>query len=329
MKEDLFGHIVKKFLEGNATSREKRMLWTWLKEDPAHKESFYYHLSKWEYERPQYLPEMDVKIDAYEKFLNGQEPVKRKGDEQRLVNEPLDCRQLRYTWWWAASVIVFLSVSFYLLDDLIFYKTYTSEKGMLRSVSLEDGSTVILNANSSVKVPRNFTDRKSREVWITGEAFFEVSKKKKLKFIVHTDHLDVKVLGTKFNVSNRHGKTEVMLAEGKVQLIAKDQRPLTMKPGEQVSISDAQRGFQKHIVDPEKYSEWRRNKLVFKNTPLAEVAQIIHDYYDVDIIIDDTVLATRLFTGTLPNNDLEVILLALSTAYKIEIEHQEDRIILK
>jgi transmembrane sensor len=329
MKEDLFEHIVTKFLEGNATSHEKRMLWNWLKEDPDRKESFYYHLSKWEHEHPQYLPEMQVKIDAYEKFLNGEKTIGRKSYEPRFDDEPHNFSRLNYNWWWAASVIVLLSVSFYLLNDYIFYNTYASQKGMIRSVILEDGSEVTLNANSSVKVPRNFASAQNREVWIKGEAFFEVRKKKGLKFIVHTDHLDVEVLGTKFNVSNRHGKTEVMLAEGKVKLVGKDQQALTMKPGEQVSVSDKQRNFQKHIVSPEKYMGWRQNKFIFENTSLQEVAQIIHNYYGVDVIIGDPALARRQFTGTLPNNDLDVILLALTTAYKIEIEHQEDRIILK
>lgn len=201
---------------------------------------------------------------------------------------------------------------------------------MIRSVTLEDGSTVTLNANSSIKVLRNFMEHESREVWIKGEAFFEVTRKSDLmKFIVHTNNFDVEVLGTKFNINNRRCKSEVMLAEGKVKLLARDKAPLFMKPGEQVSVSNQSGDFEKQIAKPERYEAWRNNMLVFENTPLSEVAKTIQDYYGVNIIVDDSLLATRQFTGSLPNNDLDVILLALRTSYKIEIEHNEDRIILK
>jgi ferric-dicitrate binding protein FerR (iron transport regulator) len=64
-------------------------------------------------------------------------------------------------------------------------------------------------------------------------------------------------------------------------------------------------------------------------SPLSEVTDIIDDYYDVEMIIADSLLGTRQFTGSLPNNDLDLILLALSTSYRIEIERRGDRIILR
>lgn len=330
MKENLFEDIITKFLEGDATAHEKRMLLNWLKEDPHREEIFYFHVSKRENEGPQYLPEMESKIEAYEKFLKGEKRISEVGFNKYRNDEPVHSRSLNHSWWWAASVILLLSASFYIMNESFFYKTYTAQNGMIRSVTLQDGSKVTLNANSSIRVPRDFVGHESREVWIKGEAFFEVTRKSnQIKFIVHTDNVDVEVLGTKFNINNRRGKTEVMLSEGKVKLVAKNRKPLIMKPGEQVSISDKQNHFQKQVVKSEKYEAWRNNRLVFENAPLSEVAQIIHDYYGIKVSVSDSLLAARQFTGTLPNNDLDVILLALSTAYKIEIEHKGDRIILK
>lgn len=328
MKGDLFENIITKFLEGNATPHEKRMLSNWLKEDPHREEIFYFQLSKRENEGPQYLPETDSKIEAYEKFLIGEKRISEVGFN-KYHNDPVHSRSINGSWWWAAAVTLLLSASFYFLNDSFFYKTYTAQNGMIRSLTLPDGSKVTLNANSSIKVPRDFVGHESREVWIKGEAFFEVTRKSNLmKFIVHTDNVDVEVLGTKFNINNRHGKTEVMLAEGKVVLVAKDQKTLIMKPGEQVSILGEQGHFQKLVVKPERYKAGQYNKLVFENTPLAEVAEIIQDYYGIKMIITDSVLAKRQFTGTLPNNDLDVILQALSASYRLEIDHKEDHIIL-
>lgn len=328
MKEDLFSEIIKKFLEGDATAHEKRMLSNWLKEDPRREEIFYHHLSMREIENPQHFPDVSSKTQTYEKFLQGEIPMPTVVFPKYGTIEDT-ARTMNYRWWLAASIILFISAGFYFFQDEFLYKTYSAEKGMIKAVTLEDGSTVTLNANSSIKVLRDFMQHENREVWIKGEAFFEVTKKRDLmKFIVHTNNFDVEVLGTKFNINNRRCKSEVMLAEGKVKLVAKDKEPLIMKPGEQVSVSYQKGEFEKQIAEPEKYEAWRNNMLVFDNTPLSEVAQIIQDYYGVTIILNDSLLSTRQFTGTLPNNDLNIILLALKTSYGINVEQKGSRIFL-
>lgn len=326
MKGDLFNDIILKFLKGDATPHEKSMLAAWMKADPAREEIFYDHLSRQESASPQYLPDVNSKLASYEAFLNGE---RRMAVPVPVETKPARCGSTHYVRL-AASLIVLVSASLYFFSDVFFYRTYTAEHGRISFVTLPDGSTVTLNANSSIKVFRDFMDHGSREVWIRGEGFFEVTRKPDgMKFIVHTDHFDVEVLGTKFNVNNRRGKTEVMLAEGKVKLVAKDRKPLIMKPGDQVSLSDTEDHYKKRVVEPEKFEAWRDNKLTFEDTPLSEVADIIEDYYGVQITIADDVLAARQFTGTLPNNDLEVILMALKTAYPVTIERSNDRILIK
>jgi len=330
MREDLFKAIITKFLKGDATPHEKGMLASWLKEDPAREEIFYHYLSMRESESPQYLPEVASKSEAYDQFLQGEKQLTGVKDNNYGGDKCGQLNTINYKWWLAASVVFLISVGLYFLRDPFLYKSYAAEYGMIKSVMLEDGSSVTLSANSSIKVLRDFMGHENREVWIKGEAFFEVSKNKNLmKFIVHTDNFDVEVLGTKFNVNNRRGKTEVMLAEGKVKLMAKDHDPLIMNPGEQVSLSNTEENFHKQIITTEKMESWRSNKLVFDDTSLAEVAIAIQDYYGVKVIISDSLLATRQFTGTLPNNDLEIVLLALSTSYKFEIERNNEYIILK
>ncbi len=329
MKDDLLDDIIRKFLEGDATPHEKRMLANWLKEEPANEELFYYHLSKHENESPQYLPEVESKLETFGKFMDGeirmQDSDSRHGEGSHFTYS----RPGNYKWLVAASLTILISAGFYFLRDVFVYETFIAENGMVKPVILPDGSKVTLNANSSIRVPRDFMGNENREVWIRGEAFFEVTRKTDLmKFVVHTDNFDVEVLGTKFNINNRRGKTEVMLAEGKVKLLARDRQPLIMKPGERVTLSKKQAHFEKKVVRAERYEAWRNNKLVFENTPLAEVADIINDYYGVKIIITDALLSRKQFTGTLPNNDLDVILAALKTAYKIDIKRDKEQIIL-
>lgn len=326
MKEELYNDLIRKFLEGNATAHEKEMLSNWLKEDPSRDEIFYLHVAQRERESPQYLPEVDEQFRRYEEFLQKGRMEQRGGTG---VNAPVASRRINYQWLVAASIVLLITC-YYLISVPFSYNTYAAGEGRIRPVKLADGSQVTLNSNSTIKVRRNFAGKDTREVWITGEAFFEVATTRDRKnFIVHTDNCDVEVLGTKFNVNNRRGKTEVVLVEGKVKLHKSDREPVIMVPGEQVSMSDSQGYFQKKVVELDKYKSWKNEMLVFDNTPLSEVGQIIEDFYDVKVVINDSVLAKREFTGTLPNDDLEMILLALRTAYNIDIEREENLIVLK
>lgn len=327
MKEDLFDDIIRKFLTGRATPHEREMLSRWLKENPSRDEAFYLHVSRRERESPQYLPEMDSKITAYEEFLrNGTRP----SVGGYAMPESLRTPRMNYRWLLAACLLLLAVASYYFVSTASFYRTYTADQGLIRTVAFHDGTLVTLNANSSLKVRCDWMGEEAREVWVQGEAFFEVTRQLDLsRFIVHTDNFDVEVLGTKFNVNNRRGKSEVVLIEGKVKVVKKDEEPLIMKPGEQVVIEESEDHFKKKVVEPEKYSAWRNNLLVFEDTPLSEVGEIIFDYYGVPVIVTDSVLASRKFTGTLPNNDLDVILLSLRTAYKIEVDRTEDQIVLK
>jgi ferric-dicitrate binding protein FerR (iron transport regulator) len=327
MSEDLFKNLTIRFLDGTATPHEKEILSNWLRQDPKAEEIFYFLVSKREKENPQYLLETGQKLLAYEEFLKG---GKRMSVEPKLRYEFQPGKPSVYRLWLAASVLLVLSASLYFTRDLLRYNNYQSESGAIRLVTLGDGTRVTLNANSSLKVLRKLFSGRDREVWIDGEGFFEVEQNAdRTKFIVHTTNFDVEVLGTKFNVNNRRGKSEVVLSEGKVKLVNKDLTPFIMRPGDRVSLTETQSRFEQSIARSKEYEAWRSSMLVFENTPLSEVMQIIPDYYDINVTISDSLLAMRQFTGTLPNNDLDVILLALSTAYNIDVERTDNRIILK
>lgn len=329
MKGDLFEDIIKKNFEGTATAQEKGMLLNWLKGDGERQELFFYYLIKRETERPQHLPSID-KIAEYEMFLRGDK------SRQEIVGTPQQStlRRRRSTvlriGWAAALILVVLSMVAYAAKDFIFFHTYYSQAEGVRAVALDDGSVVILNTNSSLRVPRNFPSSSNREVWVEGEAFFHVSRKEDLqKFIVHTGDLEVQVLGTKFNVNARGPETEVTLDEGKVKLVSRAEKVLVMKPGEQVSVSINGLDFKKKVVDVQEYTEWKSTRLSFESTPLSAVVSIIENYYGVTVTMGDSLLMTRQFTGTLPNDDLSLVLRAIAKAYDIQVERHGDRIWLK
>lgn len=204
------------------------------------------------------------------------------------------------------------------------------------SVTLPDGSSVRLNGNSTLTYPNNWEEQDDREVWLEGEAFFNVAKKQtttgRLKFVTHTPNLDISVLGTQFNVNTRRGNTQVVLAEGKVELSKPDDQEATvilMKPGD---LATAQVGIEQVAIQPSRpqlHTAWTKKQFAFDNTPLREIAQQLNDTWGVNLIFEDTALAERRFTGNLSSQDLETLITTLSTTFDVAADRKGNQIYLR
>jgi len=327
MKEQVSERILYAYFENKATHSEKQLIKQWLQEE-GNEEIFYYHMSVWETRHMQFQPDVSRASAKYKDFLQG---------APATGNSVFTEKSIRMNRWprfmaAAASLLIFAVAGYFLSKDYFLYTTYTTPYGMTRNILLEDGSEITLNANSTLKVSKDLMDAAVREVWLEGEGFFEVAKRPNhVRFEVHTDNLDIEVLGTKFNVNNRRGNTEVVLDEGSVKLTAPLQHaaPVYMKPGDYVSLATTDTTFHRKVVAPEKHNAWQTNKLIFEDTPLRVVAEKLEDYYGVKIKISNQDIAGREVTGTLPNNDLGVVLKSLSTSHKLEIIREKDVIIFR
>jgi ferric-dicitrate binding protein FerR (iron transport regulator) len=327
-------YLLTELFAGRATPLQKKMIEAWLRE-PGNEEAYYRYVERWEREHAQYAPDTPAALKAYEAFLHQSQPYPR-----HLPAEVSAGRSRRLGWRTllslAASVALLLGL--YLTRAQWLYETTVAPYGQTRALRLPDGTTVTLNAHSSLRVRRAWLDwlgGGDREAWLDGEGYFSVVRTaNRRRFVVHTDRLDVRVLGTKFNVNTRRGQTEVVLNEGKVQLLSRPDeaagvRSLLLKPGEYAALTASDTTFRRGRVRPEAYSSWRENRLVFDETPLSQVAQKIEDYYGVRVILGRRELARRELTGTLPNDDLSVVLQSLSASYNLSVERHDDRIVLR
>jgi len=209
---------------------------------------------------------------------------------------------------------------------------YDTAYGELRRVELPDGSVVTLNANSELRSFR-WKPGKPREVYLDGEAFFEITHQPDhARFIVHTPDVSVEVLGTTFNVSRRHERTRVVLNSGRVRLYLEKQpaaKPIVLQPGDLVDVSAEQSRVVRRVVRPFDYSAWQQHKLVFDNTPIAEVAQLLEDTYGLTVRFDDPTLAQRRLSGTVPSRNRQVLLNAIATLLDGRMEEQEGGVVFK
>jgi transmembrane sensor len=248
----------------------------------------------------------------------------------------------------AASLLLLLitGMGFYLLK-FDYPRTVATGYGQIKEIILPDSSKVILNANSSVEYSSDWTAGNKREIWLRGEAYFEVAKQEAgldtrletpqadkpetvfTKFIVHVDGLDVEVIGTQFNVNNRDGAVKVVLNEGKVRIRANDGKQVSMVPGEMLTYSVKSKDLLKKLVDPEKHISWRNYHLIFEGEQLREIASLLETDYGVKVIFTNPDLAKKKITGILPSDSLDVILEALQTIYDIRIKKEGDKVIFQ
>jgi len=228
----------------------------------------------------------------------------------------------------AASVAVLLTAG--LIITAIRSSKGTAIKtsfGEIARRQLPDGTEVMMDANSSISFAGNWQEG-DREVWMNGEAFFHVRRtRQNSRFVVHLDHADVIVTGTKFNVINRHGTENILLDEGSVLLRGPNGKELQLSPGEFVDL----RGklWEKKAVQRDSLMAWKEQKLVFDGTPLRELVTIINDHYGVHIKLADSSIGDQTISAILPNNNLEVLLRSLEATAEFDISKDGDQIIIR
>ncbi len=204
--------------------------------------------------------------------------------------------------YWAAAAVVVLVASAGLAWwtwQVNSFLTYQTAYGKIQEIRLADGSVVTLNANSSLRVADKLGDSPVREVWLDGEAYFDIAKRKGAKFVVHTPEAQVEVLGTEFNVNTRRDQTNVVLHEGKVQLSTKNQSAVVMKPGDMAIVSPKSQQIQLKRVLPDFYDAWKESYIILDGKSLPEIISSLQDTFGVIINLDDAQLADKKLTGKL------------------------------
>ena len=254
------------------------------------------------------------------------------------TNDAFDLRQKRQigltaflrSWQLVAAVITaLLVVSSLAILSLDGENEFETSYGQNKNIQLPDGSIVVLNANSTVTYSSKWDKDQPREIWLKGEAFFSVKHtSNSQKFIVHTNDLDVQVLGTKFNVNTRRENTQVILNSGKVKLYLASaaDRVVDMKPGEMVNFSKKAEHLEKQTVRASKYSAWVEKKLVFEDASMKEIAQVLEDTYGLKVKFLDPELLKLTFTGTIDSGNIDLLFTILQKTFNISIIKKEDTI---
>lgn len=189
-----------------------------------------------------------------------------------------------------------------------------AERGQKSSVTLPDGSRVMINSASTISYTSDY-NVKERNVFLSGEAYFDVASNADIPFVVHADKVSVTALGTEFNVKAYAEDPYVVttLVEGGVRTEAGTQYELLTRTQEASYNKEADVLLAYDVKDISRAVPWIRNELLFENESLADIAVTLERMYNVTIVFEDEAAKGYSYTGLIRNNSLQNVLELISS----------------
>jgi transmembrane sensor len=183
-------------------------------------------------------------------------------------------------------------------------------RGAEYKLALADGTTVMINSASVLRFPVNINAANSREVYLEkGEAYFQVAKNPNKPFVVHANGMDVKVLGTTFNVNTYTKTTRTTLVEGKVEAKSANNQTTILAPNQQAVFNQQNNVLSRADVDVTPFVAWANGKIVFEEATLDEVMDQLSLWYDYDVEFQSDKIKQVHFSGEIERyKDIQVIL---------------------
>ena len=292
--------LIRRKLEETTTSEDEERIERWLQEDEKNKELLEELLERWSKKDDDHNRDYDPEA-AYREFLTKIE-VEESDKEVPKPKKTTAVIKIRRSWAVAAFVALLMVASWLLyttqppVKEDVVYLTKSTERGQKLDTHLPDGSTVKLNAESSITYPETFDYAEQRKVTLDGEAFFEVVSDTSKLFTVQSGDLVTTVSGTSFNINAYPEKDQlaVTVATGEVQvrpatdstdIIAKT---VTLTPAEQAQFSVQSGQLTKRTVSLDTVITWKDGILRFEGNTLSEIVPELERWYGVTIALKDT-----------------------------------------
>ncbi|MEN8249100.1 MAG: FecR family protein [Bacteroidota bacterium] len=259
----------------------------------------------------------------------------RKIEKQNTTNKT---RNLNSFMKIVAALVIGLFVGFYVTSpnnskEPVYYVVH-SPKGSVSEMLLPDGSVIFLNAGSRIKYSVE-GEKGIREVFLNGEAWFDVAKNEKKPFVVHTPYYKIIVTGTQFNVKAYETDNEVSatLEEGKIIVNSSEnlklEKEIVLQPGEQITFNKLSKTITVKEVNTKWFTSWKDNKLVFVNMELEEFVVILERKYGVDIEVENKKILDFHIDCTIKNESILEILNIMRKTLPISYEIIGQKIVIQ
>jgi transmembrane sensor len=320
-----FESLAARYLAGSATPQEVERLEEWVRKDEEKRRLFIEIKRSWMLAAS--AGQQFNKAKAWENISSASGYV--SSNSKIISLEPKTTKIFSRFWKVAAAVLLLIAGSW-----SVYYFTKSAEKIMFaeqkpQEIILHDGSIVTLNAGSEITYPRRF-QANERRVTLEGEAFFEVAESEGKPFVVEARGVEIRVLGTSFYVNARGDATtvEVIVSTGKVALIAPDNRQLPLTAGQKGVYNKNDNLLQEASVENPNFLAWKTRLIVFENTGLKEVFEVVGQTYGEQFSIADKELENCMLTATFHEKQLEDVLDIIRETFELQYLRSNSMIIV-
>lgn len=337
MHDNRFILLVTRKLSGEASQDELQELAELLKTDPSMKEEFDVMCRYWQQENQEQTANTEL---ALQKTLTqlGLEPALQPELTEPIVKKlPMWRSALRI----AAAIAILGGLTFGIYavinpsstgDKNLVQKT--NAKGVKSTIALADGSKVWLNADSKLQYPASFSGN-TREVYLNGEAFFDIEKNPAKPFIIHLANGTIRVLGTSFNIKAYDDEpvVETSVATGKVAFIPKlknndNADTIFLTPNNKVTYQVNTEKTTTATTVSEEDRAWTEGKLIFRSMLFEEIGIELERNFGKKVVFEDSDIKTYRLTGSFQNNTLSEILYYLSKTKSFSYSITDEQIVI-
>lgn len=372
---DHFWGLLSKKLANEASPKELQELQTFFLNNPELYHQADLLTSMWEQIPQTGTPESEA---AYMRHLlkHKDELFDEEIHEEVIIVDEKDMKQKPKFFHWISSrkKIMALAVAMLVItgaSSLYFFtrsnnsvneaiSSIVTKNGNRTKIVLPDGTQVWLNAGSNIDYNNSVFNKDLREVTLNGEAYFDVVKNTEKPFIIHTKKMDIKVLGTAFNVRSYNDEkvAEASLIRGTIEVTLKDRKDqkIILKPNEKISIATDERlpstsvqSKQQPVVKNETKSipqivvkelkpsptyniiseiAWTQNKLLFEDESLENIAPMMERWFGKKVVIENESLKNLHYYGNFENETIEEVLSSLKISYPFNFRIENDTVII-
>ncbi len=310
--------IINKYLTGQCSEEELVEVNAWMKESEENARQLFrmeeiYHLGKFN----QYADRQQMA--RAEKQL-----YKKLDEEKRKQNKILRMhRWMKY----AAMIAVILVIGggsgywLYQNGNNQHMMVAVANEGIVKEIILPDGTKVWLNNSATLKYPREFSE-KARNVYLDGEAYFEVTKNRHKPFTVQSDAMRVRVLGTTFNFKcdKNYRIAEATLIEGEIEVKGnKEEGQIILAPGQRAELNKNNGRLTVKQVDAKMDAVWHDNLIPFQKADIFTISKALERFYDIKIILSPDMRADKTYSGVLKKKStIESVLKSLQNSISID-----------
>ena len=320
--------LIGKYLSGESNNKESLQVKKWI--ESSNKNIILFEKIQSDWNKINLTKNMK-RVDVDNAWENLKQRIMTEKPEMVPVKEPEKVSTVKINLYRslqiAASVLIIIGISYGINKVFIesgFNDKTTVKSGMTNSsvVLLPDGSKVYLNSHTTIKYTEQYGTN-SRNIYLKGEAYFDVVKNQNKPFIVNTNNAKIKVLGTSFNINTKtaSNKLEVFVESGNVQLSQKSysENNILIEPGYIGVLS--KNSLTKSKNDDINYLAWKTRYLTFRETKLEIVAEKLESVYNTNIQFDNKEIADCKLTATFNNASLDTILKVIEGSFNLQIEN--------